>query len=116
MKMLTRLRTSSSQLNTNPCIIIVGGYKDTLLYLTFSFTLFKMEFNPLAVKHMSVSKQLSTVNSIFKAIALTYFCFSEGIEKVPQFYILFLSLYRGLINTVGREILITGDSCLVKLL
>ena len=111
--MLTRLRTRSSQLSTNPSIIIVGGYKDTLLHLTFSLTLFKMEFNPLAIKHMSVSKQLSTVNSIFKAIALTYFCFSEGIEKVPQFTFCF---FRYIINTVGREILITGDSCLVKLL
>ena len=32
---------------------------------------------------MTVSKQLSTANNIFKASPLAYFSFSERIEKVP---------------------------------
>ena len=34
------------------------------------------------IRHTTVSKQLWTVNKIFKATSLTYFSFSEGIEKV----------------------------------
>ena len=41
-----------------------------------------MEFNPLAIRHTTVTKQLSTVKSSFKATGLTYFSCDEGIEKV----------------------------------
>ena len=41
-------------------------------------------------RHATVSQELSTVNNISKSTALTYFSFSERIEKVPCFYILLL--------------------------
>ena len=41
--------------------------------LTFSFTSFKIEYNPLTIRHATVSKQLSTANNIFKVTASTFF-------------------------------------------
>ena len=40
-----------------------------------------------------VAAELSIANNIFKESSLTYFSLSEGIEKVPLFYILFLFLH-----------------------
>lgn len=51
-------------------------------YLIFSFTLFKMEFNPFTIGYTIISKQISTANNILKATVLISFSFSEGIEKV----------------------------------
>ena len=62
---------------------LVISYKEAGHHLTFLFTLFKMEFNPLRTGCTTISKQLSTANNIFKATTLTSFSFSEGIEKVP---------------------------------
>ena len=45
--------------------------------------------------------ELSIANSILKGTSLTYFSLSEGIEKVPLFYILFLFLHRRLDSTGG---------------
>ena len=54
--------------------IIVILHEETGLYLTFS----KQNF----MRHTTVSKHLSTTNSIFKATALTDFNFNEGITKI----------------------------------
>lgn len=51
--------------------------EDISLYLIFSFTSFKIEFNPLTIR------RAATLSSIFEATALTYFSFSDGIEKLP---------------------------------
>ena len=45
-----------------------------------------MQFNPLSIRHATVSKQISNTTNIFKATVFTYFSFSEGIEKVQKFY------------------------------
>lgn len=49
--------------------------------LIFSFTLFKIEFNPFTIWYTIISKQISTANNILKATVLISFSFSEGIEK-----------------------------------
>ena len=51
-------------------------------HLIFSFTLFKMKFNPFTIGYTIISKQISTANNILKATVLISFSFSEGIEKV----------------------------------
>ena len=43
---------------------------------------FKTKFNLFVFRLTTVIKQLWTASKIFKATALTYFNFSEGIEKV----------------------------------
>ena len=56
--------------------------KETARHLTLSISLFKTKFKPVAFRLATVTKQLSIVGNIFKATALTYFSFSERIEKV----------------------------------
>lgn len=57
--------------------------EETGLYLSLSFTLFKMEFNCFAITHTTVSKQLLTTNKLFQQTALDCFSFGKEIEKVP---------------------------------
>ena len=54
-----------------------------LCILNFLFTSLKIEFNPLTSRYTKVSKQLYSTNNIFKANALIYFSFTEGVQKVP---------------------------------
>ena len=54
-----------------------------LCILNFLFTSLKEEFNPLTSRYTKVSKQLYSTNNIFKANALIYFSFTEGVQKVP---------------------------------
>ena len=59
------------------------SHEETGLHLTFLFTSFKTEFNPLTIRHTTVSKQISSTNNIFKTTAFTYFSFTKGVQKVP---------------------------------
>ena len=56
-------------------------HEETDLYLTFSFTSFKIEFNPLTIRQTIICKKFSTENNISNAPVLTYFSFTEGVEK-----------------------------------
>ena len=58
------------------------------------------------IRQATVSKQLPTLNNIFKPTALTEYSFSERIEKLPWLYILLLLLHQSLNITGG--ILIRG--------
>ena len=59
------------------------SHEGTGLCVNFSFALFKAEFTLFIIRHTTVNKQCSTANKIFKATALTYFSFTEGIKKTP---------------------------------
>ena len=53
------------------------SHDETDLHLTFSFTSFKIEFNPSAIRQTTVSKQPLTANIIFQANALIFSSFIE---------------------------------------
>ena len=50
---------------------------------TVSLTSLKIEFDPVIIKHMAVSMQLSTVNNIFKATVLK--ATQEFVECYPEY-------------------------------
>ena len=50
-------------------------------HLTVSFTSLKIEFNPIIIRHMVVSIQLSTVNNNFKATVL------KAIQEIVEYYL-----------------------------
>ena len=51
------------------------------LHLTVSFTSLKKEFNPVIIRHMAVSIQLSSVNNIFKATLL------KATQEIVEYYL-----------------------------
>ena len=52
------------------------SHEKTGVHFTYSFISFKIKFNPLTIRHMSVSKQLSSTSNIFKKTALTCLSYS----------------------------------------
>ena len=50
-------------------------------HLTVSFTSLKLEFNPIIIRHMAVSIQLSTENNIFKATVL------KARQEIVKYYL-----------------------------
>ena len=70
-------------MNENFYYKLLISHKETSLCLTLLFTSRKMEFNPLSVRHATVSKHLSTLSNISEATALTYFSFSDAMKKLP---------------------------------
>ena len=86
-------------LNEICCYKFSISHQETGLHLTFSFTSYKMEFNPLTITYVGVSKQLLlTVYNIFKVTALTYFSVSKDTEKEK---ICFFCYTESLITLIG---------------
>lgn len=84
-----------SQENVIRYLKFATSHEETGVNLSFSLISFKMEFNPLTMRQPKLSKQLLTVNSIFRATSSTCIKKKFGIEKVSQLYSLFSFVISG---------------------